>query len=671
MSYFKKLFSLLSVVVISTLLQTSSLHAEASQTAGTASENTKACDMDEATIKNLAQKALVALTTSRDSNNKFQTALDRDFKSGSGICNYMESFWYIDGGATSSWDWGDYDVKGAELAPAPYNEQLKNVMKSIDYEDTDYDIQRYKIKNRNHKNDWLMKKQKAEATDNAEEIAKAEKEIKRADDCAVALNNIASARESAKKSRTDAHVYLTSIAQKSKASCKCNEDGTLAECTVADDSYVEDHVDSRTCKELSAYMEIIGSNCLTCPIFEKVLSAVQSIATGAFDVLNASLSKLLGVAFALYLGYETILLVGSPATQKLSKYLTSIIVQGFKVTVAILLLSEPDFIYGTLISPIIESGIDFGMELSDSNQETVKQLGAKYTFSSGSYIPSELMQIIVGSVEAFNLQAATMPAIGQSMMCNAWIELSWFVFPDFVLLIEGLVIYIFGMGIILSIGFYLLDCTIQLGIVCGLLPFFVASWPFKITSKYTKSGWEMIMNTFFNFVMMGVVITAANEITLQALSNGIKKEELADYLNTNNVPALKEAIGFGGLQMIVLVVCCMIVYKLIKDTNSLANKFAGGAGINMGAQLGGTAASIATSVGKAAARTGGKAVKGVAGSAYEASGAKGAVNAGKTAAKNFGNKIKGKMGAGKKAQMRDKGRDKGSSQGSENKGFNQ
>ena len=106
--------------------------------------------------------------------------------------------------------------------------------------------------------------------------------------------------------------------------------------------------------------------------------------------------------------------------------------------------------------------------------------------------------------------------------------------------------------------------------------------------------------------MMGVVITAANEITLQALSNGIKKEELADYLNTNNVPALKEAIGFGGLQMIVLVVCCMIVYKLIKDTNSLANKFAGGAGINMGAQLGGTAASIATSVGKAAARTGGK-----------------------------------------------------------------
>ena len=59
-----------------------------------------------------------------------------------------------------------------------HNEQLKNVMKSIDYEDTDYNIQRYKIKNRNHKNDWLMKKQKAVATDNAEEIAKAEKEIK-------------------------------------------------------------------------------------------------------------------------------------------------------------------------------------------------------------------------------------------------------------------------------------------------------------------------------------------------------------------------------------------------------------------------------------------------------------------------------------------------------------
>ena len=221
------------------------------------------------------------------------------------------------------------------------------------------------------------------------------------------------------------------------------------------------------------------------------------------------------------------------------------------------------------------------------------------------------------------------------------------------MMIEGAIVYVFGLMIMLAVGFYLLDCAIHLGIICCLMPFFIACWPFKITSTYTKTGWGMFLNIFFRFVLMGVVIATAVTLISQALTAGVSKEQLESWLNANDTDALEKAMEITGLQMLLLVICCMIAMKLIRNATMLAGKFEGG-GVNtgdLGSNLGGLAASAATSVGKAAVGGAGKAAMSGAGAIAEASGVKGAAQTAGNKLKGGAQKALGSMGIGSKAKM--------------------
>jgi len=199
----------------------------------------------------------------------------------------------------------------------------------------------------------------------------------------------------------------------------------------------------------------------------------------------------------------------------------------------------------------------------------------------------------------------------------------------------------FGIMIWLAIGFYVLDCVIQMGIVCSLMAFFIACWPFKMTGEYTKIGWNMFLNTFFNFVMMGVVVTTINQMITQAISTGMTEGELEQYLNEDMIEALNNKLELFGLQIVMLVICCMMCIKLSSEAGRLANKFAGGARIQMGAELGGMAASAVTSAAKGAGGVAIKGAKAYAGSVAEHTGAKAAVNKGKEQMQNIGRMAKG------------------------------
>ena len=221
------------------------------------------------------------------------------------------------------------------------------------------------------------------------------------------------------------------------------------------------------------------------------------------------------------------------------------------------------------------------------------------------------------------------------------------IFPNVKMWFIGAVFYVFGLLIAFAIGFYMLDCALQLGIVCAMIPLFIACWPFKVTRGYSKQGWNIFLNTFFNFVIMGVVISASSQIMLQALSSGLSQETLIAYLDANNAKGLATELDLGGLQMVVLIISCLIAMKLSGEVQSITNKLAGGIGLNMGAQMGGAASSAiqkgAAAAGGAALSAGGKAL----GTAAEASGLKGAKGA---IGKGLG-KAAGALGAGSKAAM--------------------
>ena len=139
-----------------------------------------------------------------------------------------------------------------------------------------------------------------------------------------------------------------------------------------------------------------------------------------------------------------------------------------------------------------------------TNRSTIEEIGKKYDENfnfDNKYITVSTAQSLTGMVENFGKEMVIMPAIGRSLWCHAWSDLQAYILPHFKMAFIGGVFYIFGIGIWLAVGFFMLDCAVQLGLACALMSFFIACWPFKQTNRYAVTGWNIFINVFFNFIM--------------------------------------------------------------------------------------------------------------------------------------------------------------------------
>lgn len=444
--------------------------------------------------------------------------------------------------------------------------------------------------------------------------------------------------------------------------CECKKDAQgnptdkVEECWSMQET-VEENL-KEECKTIAMYQAEMKDLCITCGLMAKILGAAQRISKSAFVVLAKDLAEVLAVAFLIFIAYTVLLAVASPEAQKLSKFLTTLLTQGGKVAIAALILSNPEYLYDKAINPILDGGVDFGLAFTnikadgsggtsmDNTLSTqMKTIGANYAgnFDAGSkFLSADTLEKLVGANQNFSKEAALMPAIGRSMICNSTHNLPWFpnikVIPRIKMLITGAILLVFGVMIWLAVGFYILDCCLQLCLVVAMMPFFVACWPFRMTNSYVKVGWNMFLNTFFNFIMMSVVIITIAQLTLACLP-----QELQQDINEDNVDSINDQLEIIGLSVVIIIIVCLICLKLSRESGRLANKFAGGAQIKMGADLGGMTADIATKTAKGAAQGGAKAIGQAGSSAAEASGLKGFAQAKGTAIKN-------KFGGGTKSQ---------------------
>lgn len=564
------------------------------------SDELKVCDIQPQQIESMASQAETALIALRNDINKLNNeAKELD---SNGACAHVKG--WFDGWITKQFSWTSKDRAGAKMDPENKH-NLDALMDSIDFSNTDLDLPKYVAENKKMLSNAQTILDSAKKENNVNGVKQYTAEVKKYQTCQISLENMLSTRQEAKKNYETAHQFLSALSGQDVV-CQCAADGTVTNCVVADSDHVEEDVDSLTCKTLPEYVGIFRV-CPTCPIFEKVLIANQKLAEGAYGKLADSLIKLLAIGFMLYLGFQTLMTVGSPERQTLSKYLTTVSIQAFKVLVAVQLLMNGSFVYSTLLSPIIQGGIDFGLTLTQGSQNQIIAHGEKYNkFASSELLSPELMKAIMGAAESFNEQAAEMPAIGWALVCNAFVNLTDHFMPHIEMLIEGAIVLVFGVMISLSVGFYLLDVSLELGIVCCLIPFLIACWPFKITVQYTKVGWQFILHMFFNFVMIGVVISVISELTKMALSSGMDKGELETYINTGQVEELVQKMNLGGLAILIVLVCCCISLKLIKDIENLTNKLAPGAGISLSPQIAADAVQIAKATVMAGKRIAGK-----------------------------------------------------------------
>lgn len=407
---------------------------------------------------------------------------------------------------------------------------------------------------------------------------------------------------------------------------------------------------TRGCVPLPAKLAEARS-CIFCPLFKTIFNAAQSMSTKAYDKLADPLANVMLIGFALVIAFMVLKNVSSFTKQDAPKFVTELLVNMFKVLIAFYMLKNANIVYGYIIGPVLKAGFEFGSSLLFS--KTNSYLSSCNTADTLKYVSNGVMPAYLYTnldcfIKAVQAEVAVPQSIGSSLMCVARNAGKESVGPirnvlwDFGMMFQGLAIWIMGWIIALAFAFYLIDATIQLGIIGALMPFLIACWPFKVTRSYTTKGWGMFMNTFFVYVFMGLVVSINVELLGQGLTGskgGFDAIEAA--LNGNEIKKLKDLLDIGFSGFLVLVACCLFAFKLTGQASSLAGTMAGGGGPSIGAGLGGLAYGAATKGVQGTLKTGLGAAKTVS----DKTGLTNVVNKGRDWAKD---KVLGAVGLGRR-----------------------
>lgn len=421
-------------------------------------------------------------------------------------------------------------------------------------------------------------------------------------------------------------------------------DGNLYKLAKINDIYTIEYADAnksmKGCEVLPVKLYNMRK-CFFCPLFSVVFAAAEKMPSISFNKLAAAFATLIALGLAIWIAIQTLTHVSSLTKQDAPKFLAGLIKQSYKFLIAFLLLQYGNQIFTYAVNPVLSAGINFGgqfLEQSATSEETAKDIQderdkrAENVAAYGYYISNnsklavserkKLYKELDRYVSDIQREIAFMQAVGSSLVCtgNRTIlhktEVETFA-DGFKMILQGMVFAIFGFLLSLAFAFYIIDAVVQLGIVGALMPFLIASWPFKVTAQYAGTGFKMLLNSAFIFVFIGLTVEVNMQLINAALTNnvGSKQEikasntddvsmgalqEIAIAINEQDSTKLTELTDISTMGFLILIFCCIFGFKFMGQTSSLAGQFSSG-GIKP------TAPSIAT-MGASAALSGAKKV---------------------------------------------------------------
>lgn len=345
--------------------------------------------------------------------------------------------------------------------------------------------------------------------------------------------------------------------------------------------------------------------CLFCPLFKTLYKAAQTMAQISYEKTGIPIRNVMVIGFAVYIAFAVLGHVSAFTKQDAPKFLTDLLVITFKVIVAFLLLSNGEEIYNWVINPLLAAGLDFGSAmLFQSGGSSMAECKANAGSLTG-ILPDGLYDRLECYIKAIQDEISFAQATGDSLMCFGRKEASgWFGIWDFSMVFQGVIIYLCALLLSFAFAFYLIDSVVQLGIVGAMMAFLIACWPFKMTSGFTGKGFNMILNTFFIFIFMGIVVSINFQLIGEAMTSG-GLGALEGALNGNNIDKLKEMMDWTFGSFLILICCCIFGFKFSAQAAALAGQMAGGGGAEIGSKIGGM---VASPVVKGAKKIGGQAI---------------------------------------------------------------
>jgi len=348
--------------------------------------------------------------------------------------------------------------------------------------------------------------------------------------------------------------------------------------------------EQRHCDPFSVFLnDGVGDSFLLKDAYVIVADVCSLIAVNTWYTFAESLQGLMALGVGIYIAVYTLRNVGSFSNQDVGKYLSNekvgIIPLVIKSAFIIFLLSYQDFVYKFLIAPVVGAGIDVGKIVSGSTWSSA-------LVDDGSV--QEMFREVILQAQEFNDKIYQIVAMGRLMLCLAFLPVSiidW----EWILVPLGAALYIFGWMLIIGMSFYLLDLLIRLGVACIVLPFAIACGISKLTSGYTKKTWDIFVNTAFNFIVLGVIITFTTKMIEKSLggvivyagTNALRQKFFSNE-DTPLTVADAEAISqdIGVMTFILVALCCMIAMKLFFSVETIANQLSSTSAIASGKGIG-------------------------------------------------------------------------------------
>lgn len=335
------------------------------------------------------------------------------------------------------------------------------------------------------------------------------------------------------------------------------------------------HEECQTVREFQALG--IGDNCLLCIVFKIILETCQACADKAWNVLAKPLRNVVVLAGAIYIAVNTFKLVSSFGKQTVADYMTGdkrgLLLYMFKLAVIVLLLGESSgssLLINDIMVPILQAGVEIGGQLSLSN------------FMAGTHISGTgwgaLFGLIEDAVAQFSDSIYETIAIGEAMVCNATINsiFGWY----YLMLLYGFILFVFGWVILIGVSFYIVDILIRLTFAAVLLPLGVACAISKLTSGYTKNIWNLFMNVFFSFLMLGIILGIAIQMVMLSMgrvpdisfgSAAINAflTNLDEQLDADAVKSLSQDLWSNG-DLLLTLICFAITVQLLEQMDKIA-----------------------------------------------------------------------------------------------------
>lgn len=367
--------------------------------------------------------------------------------------------------------------------------------------------------------------------------------------------------------------------------------------------------------------------CMFCPLFKVIYVAADDITAISVNTLSEGFAVIIGLGLAIWIAVQTLAHVSSITKQDAPKFIDSLIKQSFKFLIAFLLLHFHRQVFDYILLPILNTGLIMGRRFLFSNGDDLCAVIPFDGIDVAAY-GQDLYSNLVCYITVIQREIGFMQAIGSSLLCIGGHSMMKLNFTDgFQMAVVGFILAAFGFLLSIAFAFYLVDAVVQLGIVGALLPFLIASWPFKSTTKYANTGFQMLLNSAFIFVFMGLVVsvnlrlvgasvdetarTSMTERLKEISSNKVGDANAQTFkfnesayneetgalqisqsdavmvrmgglssiymaINAQNITELKNLTDISGMDFLIMVFCCIFGFKFTQQAQSLADKMASG-----------------------------------------------------------------------------------------------